>query len=183
MQDAEIIELYFARNEQAISATDEKYGAYCTTIAYNILHDGFDSEECVNDTYMRVWNTVPPTRPNIFSAFLAKITRNLAIDRYKAAAAKKRISGTESLDEIAECLGGRDISEELELKALGALISRFLLKESELARRIFTRKYFFEDTVSDIAKAHGISESYVKTLLHRERKRLLVYLEKEGIFI
>lgn len=183
MQDNEIIELYFQRDERAISETADKYGAYCTKIAYNILADSYTSEECVNDTYMKVWNTVPPTRPNIFRAFLAKITRNLALDAYRNKSAQKRDSSLISLDELAECVGTKDISEEMELSALGDIINRFLSGESELVRRVFVRKYFFDDSLEEIAKAHYLSAGYVKVILHRARKKLAVYLEKEGVFI
>lgn len=183
MQDHAIIELYFERNERAIEETDAKYGSYCKKIAYNVLLDTFDSEECVNDTYLRVWNTVPPTVPNIFSAFLAKITRNLAIDKYNKAHAAKRINVTSSLDELRECIGEDNFSSDLETTALGVAISAFLSGEKPLSRRIFIRKYFFEDTVSDIAKSHRITEGNVKVTLHRTRTKLKQYLEREGFFI
>lgn len=183
IQDAEIIELYIKRDERAIDETKAKYGAYCEKIAYNILLDSFDAEECVNDTYMRTWNTIPPTLPRIFSAFLAKITRNIAIDRYKRKTARKRAGYETSLDELSECVGGRDISEEMEISAIGAAISRFLLTESETSRRLFLRRYFFEDSISEIAKNHGLTVSSVKTSLHRTRARLAKFLSEEGIFI
>ena len=183
IQDAEIIELYIKRDERAISETANKYGAYCETIAYNILLDSFDAEECVNDTYLRTWNSIPPTLPRILSAFLAKITRNLAIDKYKKKRAQKRSSYEESLDELSECVGGRDISEDIEISAIGSAISSFLYTESEMSRRIFVRRYFFEDSIEEIAKKHRMSLSSVKTTLHRTRARLAKYLEKEGIFI
>ena len=183
LDDNKIIDLYIHRDESAISETAEKYGAYCEKIAYNILADKFDSEECVNDTYLRTWNSVPPTIPRILSAFLAKITRNIAIDKYKAKGAAKRSAYTESLDELRECVGEGNISEEIEAAAIGAAISRFLLGENEISRRIFVRRYFFEDSISEIAKAHFMSESYVKTMLHRTRKRLAEFLEKEDIYV
>ncbi len=183
LQDTEIIELYIRRDESAISETAEKYGAYCEKIAYNILTDKFDAEECVNDTYMHTWNSVPPTIPRILSSFLAKITRNIAIDRYKARSAKKRSCYAESLDELSECVGGGNISDEIEISAIGAAISRFLLGESELSRRVFVRRYFFEDSIADIAKEHLMTEGYVKTMLHRTRKRLADFLKKEDIYV
>lgn len=183
LDDNKIIELYIQRDESAISETSEKYGAYCEKIAYNILLDKFDSEECVNDTYMRTWNSVPPTIPKILSAFLAKITRNIAIDRYKSKNAAKRSGYAESLDEMTECVGESDISEKIEISAIGAAISRFLLDESEISRRVFVRRYFFEDSIADIAKSHFLSESGVKTMLHRTRKRLSEFLKKEDIYV
>ena len=183
LDDNKIIELYVQRDESAISETAEKYGAYCEKIAYNILMDSFESEECVNDTYMRTWNSVPPTIPRILSAFLAKITRNIAIDKYKEKSAAKRSAYTESLEELSECIGESEISDKIEASAIGAAISRFLLGESEISRRIFVRRYFFEDSISEIAKSHFMSESYVKTMLHRTRKRLAEFLEKEDIYV
>ena len=184
MQDEKIIELYFERDERAISETDEKYGPYCRKIAYNLLYDEFDSEECVNDTYMKAWSSIPPTRPGIFSAFLAKITRNLALDRLKMASAKKRIDHTPaSLDELSECIGGSDFTEEMSASKLGEIISRFLKSESRNSRLIFIRRYFFEDTVRDIARLLHLSEANVKTSLHRTRARLAKFLSEEGVFV
>ena len=183
LNDNEIIELYIRRDENAISETAEKYGAYCEKIAYNILMDRFDAEECVNDTYMHTWNHVPPTIPRILSSFLAKITRNIAIDRYKSKNAKKRSAYAESLDELSECVGGNNFADDIEISAIGAAISRFLMNESELSRRVFVRRYFFEDSISNIAKAHSMTEGYVKTILSRTRKRLADFLTKEGIYL
>lgn len=181
--DNEIIGLYMQRDERAITETAEKYGAYCNKIAYNILNDRFESEECVNDTYLRTWNSIPPTMPQILSAFLAKITRNLALDRYKTRKAQKRDGPEISLDELSECLGGRDISDEIEISALGEAISRFLLTENEICRRIFVHRYFYQESIAGIAKFFRISESKVKTSLHRTRLRLAKFLGEEGFYI
>ena len=183
MQDNDIIDLYMKRDERAIDETSEKYGAYCQKIAFNILYDVFDAEECVNDTYLRTWNAIPPTVPKVFSSFLAKITRNLALDRYNSTRAKKRDSLPESLDELSELVGGCSISDELEISELGAAISNFLINEKPLARRIFIKRYFFEDSISDIAREHGITVSSAKVLLHRIRLRLADFLKKEGFFL
>ena len=183
LDDRNIIELYMNRDERAIDETAEKYGAYCEKIAYNILSDKFDAEECVNDTYLRTWNSIPPTLPRTLSAFLAKITRNIAIDRYKTKHAEKRTNVSISLDELSECVGERDFSDQIEIAAIGSAISRFLYGESEMNRRIFVRRYFFEDSISDIANFYRISESKVKTSLHRTRERLAKFLEKEGVYI
>ncbi len=184
MQDCEIIELYFARDERAIAATSEKYGTYCTKIAINILNDIFESEECVNDTYMRVWNAIPPTKPNIFRAFLAKITRNIALDRLSSKNSKKRGSRFfESLDELEECVGNADIADSLESDEITKILNKFLYSERELVRRIFIRRYFYLDSVKTIAKMHGIGEGRVKTILFRAREKLAELLSKEGIFI
>ena len=181
MQDGEIIELYFKRDEAAIKETDIKYGAYCHTVAMNILKDIFDAEECVNDTYHRAWQVIPPTRPTRLGAFLAKITRNIAIDRYKRDHAKKRVE-RESVLELSECVGEEPLNES-GLSELGELISSFLKNERELCRRMFLRRYFFEDSIEKIAKDHSVSISQVKTTLHRMRGRLAVYLRREGVFI
>ena len=184
MEDSKIIELYFARDEEAISETSMKYGSYCMKIAMNILLDLFESEECVNDTYVKVWNSVPPTLPKILKAYLGKITRNLALDRYGEKAAKKRGGRIfESLDELAECVGTQDADENIERTELTALINEFLAKESELSRRIFVRRYFYQDSLLDIAKRLRISESRVKTALFRARERLASMLKKEGFTI
>ena len=184
MQDDRIIELYFQRDESAIKETAQKYGAYCTGIAYNILRDVFDSEECVNDSYHKTWHTIPPTRPRIFSAFLARITRNLAIDRYNYKTAEKRggYAVDESLDELTECVGEGD-GADTDLHELGSIISSFLRGEKELSRKIFIRRFFYEDSLDAIATGYGLSLSYVKTSLFRTRKRLASYLAKEGIFV
>ena len=183
MQDNAILDLYMHRDERAIDETAKKYGAYCQKIAYNILYDVFDAEECVNDTYMRTWSAIPPTMPRIFSAFLAKITRNLAIDRYNSTKAKKRGPVSDSLDELSEVIGENSLFEKIELGELGAQINCFLHEEKPLARRIFIRRYFFEDTVETIARDHGLTSSNVKVTLHRTRMRLAKHLEKEGFFI
>ncbi len=183
MQDNAIIDLYIERDERAIDETAKKYGAYCQKIAYNILYDVFDTEECVNDTYMRTWNAIPPTIPKIFSAFLAKITRNLALDRYNLSKAKKRNTLPESLDELSEIIGENNISDEIELSELGGSISRFLKDEKPLSRRIFIKRYFFEESIESIAKEHGLTASNVKVTLHRVRVHLADYLAKEGFFI
>lgn len=183
MQDNDIIELYMQRDECAISETEKKYGAYCRKIAFNILYDVFDAEECVNDTYLKTWNAIPPTVPRILSSFLAKITRNLALDRYDFSKAKKRDALSESLDEMSEMIGDGDISDGIEISELGASISKFLSEEKPLSRRIFIKRYFFEEPLKDIAREHGITLSSVKVILHRSRTRLAKFLEKEGFFL
>ena len=182
--DGEIIDMYLARNEDAIGCTSEKYGKYCTSIAYNILADLFDTEECVNDTWLRAWNSIPPTVPRILGAFLGKITRNLALDRYAAKAAAKRGGRVaESLDELAECVGDSDLVEQMEVQELAEHISAFLRSEPEASRCVFIRRYFHQASVAEIAKKYGLTQANVKVTLHRMRKRLALYLEKEGIFV
>ena len=184
MEDLRIIELYFMRDEQAITETADKYGRYCLAVANNILADEPESEECVQDTYMRTWNAIPPTRPSVFRAFLAKITRNLALDRVAKRESQKRGGRiAESLDELAECVGAEDSFADIEAREIGRIITEHLRSESDLARNIFIRRYFYLDSVSDIARRFFIGESRVKTALHRTRERLAKRLEREGVCV
>ncbi len=182
MEDHDIIELYFARNENAIAETAKKYGAYCGSIAMNILSNAEDTEECLNDTWLRAWGAIPPTRPNVFRVFLGKITRNLALDRYKAKTAEKRAGGefAMSLDELNECVGAEDPQDTA---AIGESISRFLRDQSRDTRGVFVCRYFYCDSIADIARRFGMSEGKVKTLLFRTRAKLKIHLEGEGITI
>ena len=184
MDDLSIIELYFARDEQAIKETDNKYGKLCHSIAYNILNNNEDSEECVNDTYIGVWNAIPPTRPNNFMAFLCKITRNISLKRIKAMARQKRSQSTiVSLDELAEILPDESIGENISNDNLTELISDFLRKEKADVRNVFMRKYYFFDSVGDISKRYSFTEDKVKSMLYHTRKKLKDYLIKEGVEI
>jgi RNA polymerase sigma factor (sigma-70 family) len=184
MDDLSIIELYFARDEQAIKETDNKYGKLCHSIAYNILNNNEDSEECVNDTYIGVWNAIPPTRPNNFMAFLCKITRNISLKRIEAMARQKRSQATiVSLDELAEILPDESIGENISNDNLTELISDFLRKEKADVRNVFIRKYYFFDSVGDISKRYSFTEDKVKSMLYHIRKKLKDYLIKEGVEI
>ena len=185
MEDAVIVELYWQRSEAAIRETDRKYGRYLGKIAFNILENTEDSGECVNDTYLRVWNSVPPKKPTAFSAFLAKITRNLALSLYRRKHAEKREQSEFclSLCELEECIPAALAgvpAEEAELNLLGEVISRYLRGISREAREMFTCRYFFGDSVKKIAGTRGITEAKVKSSLHRTRAGLKEYLEKEG---
>jgi RNA polymerase sigma factor (sigma-70 family) len=184
MDDLSIIELYFARDEQAIKETDNKYGKLCHSIAYNILNNNEDSEECVNDTYIGVWNAIPPTRPNNFMAVLCKITRNISLKRIEAMARQKRSQATiVSLDELAEILPDESIGENISNNNLTELISDFLRKEKADVRNVFIRKYYFFDSVGDISKRYSFTEDKVKSMLYHIRKKLKDYLIKEGVEI
>lgn len=186
MQDEQIVALYWNRNEQAIRETDKKYGAYCRSIAQNILHSLEDTEECVNDTWLRVWHAIPPQRPMILSAFLAKITRNLAFDRYKAQSAEKRGGGvTEAvLEELAECIGASHSAEShFFAKELGAVINRFVRTLPKREGNIFVRRYFFAETAEQIGGKYGMTSNHVTVLLSRCRRKLRAYLEKEGYML
>ena len=182
MDDLQIIELYFARDEHAIKETDRKYGKLCFRVAKNLLFNNEDSEECVNDTYLTVWNKIPPTRPNNFSAFICKITRNLSLKRLETSTAMKRSADAiVSLSEIEATLPDYSIAPRVEDEELGKLISAFLWSEKELDRNVFLRKYWFFDTISDIAERYSLTENNVKSLLFRSRNRLREFLKKEGI--
>lgn len=186
MEDDKIIDLYWARQETAIMETDRKYGNYCRSISLHILKNQEDTEECVNDTWMRAWDTMPPKRPDFLGAFLGKIVRNLAISRYRMTHAQKRGSGEVDLllMELEECLpSAKSVEEEIEGKETAAAISRFLYMVDEESRNIFVRRYFYADSVKEVADRFEVSESKVKSQLFRLRNRLKDYLEKEGITI
>ena len=182
MDDLQIIDLYFARDEHAIKETDSKYGRLCFRTAKNILTNDEDSEECVNDTYLTLWNKIPPTRPDNFTAFICRITRNLSLKKLELSNAKKRSSNaTISLSEIETILPDDRIAPGLEDEELGKLINAFLWSEKKDARNVFLRKYWFFDSISDIADRYSFSKSKVKSMLFHTRNRLREFLKKEGI--
>lgn len=183
MRDEEIIELYWNRNEKAISETNQKYGTYCMAIAENILHSREDSEECVNDTWMRTWNAIPSERPGMFKQFLAKITRNLSFDTYKAKHASKRGNGELAavLDELEECVAAtKDVESVVMAKELADCINSFVGALPERECDVFLRRYFYGDEVKNIAKRYGLKESNVFVMLSRTRKKLKEHLDREG---
>lgn len=183
MDDIKIIELYWERNEQAIQVTSQKYGSYCTSIAKNILGNMEDVEECVNDTYLNAWNSMPPHRPNILATFLGKITRNLSFDRYKRNTADKR-GGNELplvLDELAELVSGKEtVEQELDYKELIKDINSFLDMLSLEKKQIFVSRYWYTDSISVIAKRHKMKEGAVSMTLNRLRQKLHHYLTERG---
>ena len=182
MEDLQIIDLFFDRNEQAIQETDAKYGRLCFSVANKILESNEDSEECVNDTWLRAWNEIPPTRPNHLSAFLCKITRILSLKKLEFSNAMKRTpSIVVSFEELESVLPDERIAPATEAVELGSLISDFLRHEKADARNMFLRKYLFFDTVEEIAERFGMNENTVKSMLFRTRNRLREYLRKEGI--
>lgn len=182
MDDLTIIELYFARNQTAIQETDVKYGKLCFRVAHNILSSIEDSEECVNDTYLSTWNAIPPTRPKNLMAFLCKITRNLSLKRLDYNLAQKRTPELViSFEDLEAVLPDRQIPESVRDQDIGAAISRFLKTESADSRNVFIRKYWFCDSIKTISEEYGFREGKVKSMLHRTRRRLKDYLEKEGI--
>ena len=181
MEDQGIVELFFDRSEQAIVETDQKYGAYCRSIAWNILQNHEDSEECVSDTWLRAWNAMPPQRPRVLRQFLAKITRNLSLDRFRAGHAQKRGSGEVplALEELKECVGSGDPATEAERTLLAQLIDRFLQTLTQRDRGVFLRRYFYIESHKDIAARYGMKEAKVRLCLSRTRQRLREYLRKE----
>lgn len=182
MDDLQIIELYFARDEHAIKETNRKYGKLCFRVAKNILLNNEDSEECVNDTFLTLWNKIPPTRPNNFTAFICKITRNLSLKKLELSNAKKRSTDAIiSLSEIEAILSDNRIAPGVEDEELGKLISAFLWSEREDTRNVFLRKYWFFDSISEISNRYSFSESKVKSMLFHTRNRLREFLKKEGI--
>ena len=183
LDDKRIIDLYFDRDERAIEESCIKYGAYCGRVAINILSDPYETEECLNDTWLRAWNTIPPTIPDILRSFFARITRNLAIDRVRKRQADKRLSGEYlcSLDELSECVSGEPTS--LEPEEIGRIISDFLSEEKAECRRIFVLRYFYSESLVSIAKRCGESVGKIKSTLFRMRARLKERLIREEVYL
>ena len=182
MEDSEIISLFFARSEQAVAELDRQYGAAVKKTASNILPDRLDAEECVNDTYLRVWNSIPPQRPNPLVSFVCKIARNLALDRYRSSRAEKRNGSLDLvLDEIEECIpSSMSVETELEAKELTAAINRFLAALPSEDRLLFVRRYWYGDPVSDLAAQTNSSANRISVRLFRLREKLRNTLKKEG---
>jgi len=183
MTDTEIIELYWTRSEAAIARTAARFGKYCMAISMNILKSREDAEECVNDTYLSAWNKIPPQRPAAFSAFLGRITRNLSLDRYRARTSKKRGGGEIDLllSELDECIpSAGSVESSMEKGALGEIIDRFLSEISAEERIVFVRRYWYGDSISNIARRFSVGEGKVRTGLFRTRNKLKDYFEKEG---
>lgn len=182
MDDRSIIELYFARNEQAIKETADKYGGLCQGVAHNILGNAQDAEECVNDTYAELWNAIPPAQPDHLSAFICRVTRNLSLKRLRALTRQKCSRDvTVSFSELEDVLPDQAVDgREGEI---AAAISAFLRGQNEQVRDVFVRKYYFFDSVAQIAGRYGYSQSKVKSMLYHTREKLKVYLNKEGFTI
>ncbi len=181
MDDKSIIELYFKRNEDAIKQTEAKYGKLCYGIAFNVLGNKEDAEECVNDAYAGVWRAIPPTKPNNLMAFVSRITRNVSLKRLEYLTRDKRCNNIKvSLDELEAVLPDERLVED---ENIVKLINDFLLSQKADARNIFIRRYYFFDSLSDIAKRYAFTESKVKSILFRTRSKLRDYLIKEGVYI
>ena len=183
MDYARIVQLYWDRDEQAIPATSDKYGSYCAAIARNILGSREDAEECVNDTFLKAWDSMPPHRPQILSAFLGKIVRNLSFNRYKRNAADKRGGGELPvvLEELSELVSGQDdVGRELDRKELIEAIDGFLAGLSSKKRSVFVSRYWYADSISEIAARHGMKDGAVSMTLNRLRLKLRSYLVERG---
>lgn len=183
MEDGKIIALYVSRDERAITETGNKYGAYCQRLAVGILDDEADAEEVVSDTWLRAWNSIPPQKPVVLKLFLAKITRNLALNRLRAQATQKRGGGEAelALEELEECIPARQrVEDALEGRELARAIQRFLMTQPQKNRGIFVRRYFSVETPGAIAAELGLTEANVRKILQRTRRKLKDYLSQEG---
>lgn len=183
MEDAEIVELYFRRDQHALEETAAKYGTYLNRISMNVLGNREDAGECVNDTYLGAWNAMPPARPRVLRAFLGKIARRVSLNRLRERLADRRGGGETALaiEELGEILpAGRDAQEETEARELTRTLNGFLAGLPARERDIFMRRYWYFDPLADIAKAAGKSEAAVKSQLHRTREKLREHLDKEG---
>ena len=185
MHDENIIQLFFERSEQAIGELDKKYGRVCHSVAYNILNNRQDAEECVNDAYLGTWNAIPPERPNPLLAFVCKIVRNLSLKRYEQNTAAKRNSRYDvAMEELEGCLASSvTVEEEIEARELTEIIQSFLDSLTKENRVIFLRRYWFSDSYADIARQVGISEKNVSVRLTRLRKDLRKYLMEREVLL
>ena len=183
MDDGRIIELFFERSEQAIAELSDKYGSLCAKVAFNILNNRIDSEECVNDAYLAVWNTIPPRRPERLSSYVCRIVRNLALKKYHSDTAQKRNSRYDlALDEIEACFpSAASVEDEIAAGEIAAMIDRFLETLDGKSRVMFVRRYWYADSIDDIASLFATSGHYVSVRLSRIRKALKKYLEREGV--
>ena len=184
MEDSDIVKLYWKRSERAIGETKTKYGTFCRGVAFHILRDSQDAPECEQDTYLRAWNAMPPQRPSVLQAFLGKIARNAALDRWREGKAEKRGQGQVPIliDELADCLpDGSGVFAGTSEVELVALLNAFLEQAPREQRHFFARRYWYGDTVAEIASAYGATESKVKMTLARRREELKAVLTRGGV--
>ncbi|SDA12207.1 RNA polymerase sigma-70 factor, ECF subfamily [Ruminococcus sp. YE71] len=181
LEDSEIIALYFERNERAISETESKYGALCRSISVRIVGDSRDAEECVSDTYLKVWNSIPPQKPDSLAAFLSKIVRNLSLDVFRRKGAQKR-GGDEDIpfEELSECIPDR--AEEAENDAVREVLEKFLETLPKEQRVFFMRRYYFGEPLAEIAARYGVSANSLGVTMHRLRKRFGKMLTDSGVY-
>ncbi len=183
MQDELIVNMYWRRDENAVTQSEIKYGKYLRKIANNILYDFRDAEESVNETYLKAWNSMPPSKPSVLSVYLGRLTRQFSIDIYRTKNRDKRGGAqyTASLDELSECVSGEEsVEAQVELSELTGALEKYLRSLSEEQRVIFVGRYYFCDSLRDIARYYGFSESKIKSILYRVRTGLKLHLEKEG---
>ena len=183
MEDQAIVELYWARDERGIEEARRKYGALCRGVALRVLESPEDSEECVSDTWLRSWNAMPPQRPTLLGAFLARITRNLALDRWRSQHAARRFGGEAALalEELEDCVSGESLEDEISRRALLSTLNDFLRSLPAGDRRLFLRRYWAVETLQSLAQAEGMSVSALHRRLRRLREQLADRLRKEGI--
>ena len=183
MEDRQIVDLYWARSEVAITETDKKYGRYCHYIAYQILCDDMDAEEIVNDTYLKTWNTVPPNHPDPLKRYVGMISSQLALNRYEEKSAARRGGGKIPLifHELDECITDEEASADMaESIVLRDLLNRFIWSLPKKTRNIFVRRYWYASSLAEIAEEYGMRESAVAMLMFRTRQKLREFLQKEG---
>ncbi len=185
MDDSKILDLFFERSEEAIVELSKKYGSVCMKVSMNVLNNYTDAEECVNDSYLAVWNVVPPEKPNPLLAFVCRIVRNVSINLYKKKNAKKRKSNYYlCIDELENYVSGQDSFQDEHTKTeLASYIDEFLDSLSALNRMIFVRRFWYMDSYTDIAKASGLREGTVRTRLSRIKAELKIFLEKRGVIV
>lgn len=184
MDDKQIVDLYWARSEKAIEETERKFGSYCRTVSYNILANMADAEECVNDTWLKAWNSMPTHRPSLLAPYLGKLTRWLSLTRLRENNSLRRGGGELPLilDELAETLdSGEDTEQELEVRELNRELRRLVNALGKDEKDVFLSRYWYMASVKEITEKTGFSESKVKTMLHRTRKKLLSQLKEEGL--
>lgn len=182
-EDSEIIELYVSRNEQAITETDIKYGAFCRSVSLRIVKDMRDAEECVSDTYFKAWESIPPELPRSLSAFLGRIVRNISLDRYRRRNAKKRSSENIPYEELSECIPDNSDTSETQLNnAIADSLNEFLSELPQEHRVYFMRRYYMGEALNEIAARYGISANRLAALMHRLRKKFKAKLIADGVF-
>jgi RNA polymerase sigma factor (sigma-70 family) len=185
MEDNRIVDLYWARSENAINETALKYGKYCYAIAYNILSSSEDADESVNDTYLGAWNSMPPNRPSILSTFLGKITRRISLNRWREKNVNKRGGGEVPLvlDELEDCIpSDNNVENDVQAADLAKVIDNFIIALPNTERRVFVCRYWYLDSIPTICKQFGFSQSKVKSMLYRTRGKLMLHLKEEGVF-
>ena len=185
MDDEQIVVLYFSRDERAIEQTKKKYDRYCRYIAENILPSHEDVEECVSDAYLKAWNTIPPQHPNSLAGYMGMLTRQISFDRYRETHRLKRGGGEMALilDELEDCIEDKSSSSVEDKVVLQDALNRFFTTLPQRVRIVFLQRYWYAVSVADIARAFGMSQTSVNTILCRTRKKLRIFLEKEGIYL